>query len=121
LPVDDGLDGLTAVDNDAHIALACLLRGEPKEKVSRVVDKLRARKRRRAIVFWSAIEAIVGKEPRAFALKLKELYDLYQESAANRGAFPGAHVDGSILWHLARRSGIARPELAEPCLDLILR
>jgi hypothetical protein len=121
LPVDDGLTNLTAGDNQAQIALAFLLRGEPQKKLSKVVDQLRASKRKRAIVFWDAAEAIAANDPRAFATQLRELCNLYRKSAFQHGGFPNVHIDGSILWHVARRSNLALPELAERALDLILR
>ena len=121
LPVDDGLENLTAGDNVAHTALAFLLRGEPEARLSAVVDKIRATKRKRASVFWAAAEAIAAKEPRIFALRMKELCDLYLKSASDRPTFPIPHIDGSILWHVARRCDIAVPELADSSLDRILR
>jgi hypothetical protein len=119
LPIDDGLDNRTAGDNYAQIGLAFLLRGEPKEKITPVVEKLRASKRKRANVFWAAVEAIVGKDSLSFAKQMKELCNLYRKSASERD-FPEPHVDGSILWHLARRLGIELPKLPEASLDLIL-
>lgn len=121
LPVDDGLCNLTAGDNQAHIALAFRLRGEPERKIAQIVEKLRASNRKRAIVFWSAVEAIAAKEPPAFATQIKELCNLYRKSAFQHSGFHNVHVDGSILWHLARRAGITLPELGERSLDLILR
>jgi hypothetical protein len=122
LPVDDGLDNRTAGDNLAQIALALRLRGEPKKKIAPVIDKLHATKRRRAIVFWTPVEAITEGQPRAFAVQMKALCDLYRKSASSdHSCFPAVHVDGSILWHLARRANLALPDLSERSLDLILR
>jgi hypothetical protein len=118
LPIDDGLTDRTAGDNYAQIGLAFLLRGEPKEKIAQVVEKLHASKRKRANVFWAAVEAIFAKDCASFAKQMKELCSLNRKSPLNRD-FPGVHVDGSILWHLARRSGIALPKLPEAALDLI--
>jgi hypothetical protein len=121
LPVDDGFDGLTKGDNLAQIALAFLFRGEPEKKTSQVVETLRASKRKRANVFWAAAEAIAGENPRAFAARLQELCELSGRSAFKRPDFPGPLIDGSILWHLARRFGLALPELPVRFVDWIIR
>jgi len=119
LPIDEGLTNLTAGDNYGQIGLAFLLRGEPKEKIAQVVEKLHASKRKRAKVFWAAVEAIFAKDCASFAKQMKELCSLNRKSPPERD-FPRVHVDGSILWHLARRSGIALPKLPEASLDLIV-
>ena len=120
LPVDDGIFNQTAGDNLAQIALACRLRGEPEAKVAEVVEKLQASKRKRASVFWEAAVAILDKKPREFAASLKQLCTLYWKQAAENDRIIRPHVDGSILWHLARRSSVALPDLPERALDRIV-
>jgi hypothetical protein len=121
LPVDDGAWNLTAGDNLAQIALACRLRGEPETKVTQVVKRLQASKRKRVSVFWSAAVAILENESREFAASLKQLCDLCWKQAPEKDRLLRPHVDGSILWHLARRTGIALPNLPERSLDRIVR
>jgi hypothetical protein len=122
LPVDDGTDNLTAEDNLAQIALACRLRGEPEKKVAQIVKKLSARNRKRPIAFWTAAVAALEKKPREFADSLKQLCNLYRKLAEEQNdRIPRPHVDGTILWHLARRSGIALPDLSEWASDRIVR
>jgi hypothetical protein len=121
LPVDDGIDDLTAADNLAQIALACRLRDEREAKVAQVVKKLRASNRKRPIAFWAAVVAMLEKATREFASSLKQLYDLYRKKAPENDRLMRPHVDASILWHLARRSAIALPDLPERSLDRIVR
>ena len=121
LPIDDGLSNLTAGDNYAQIALAFLLRGEPKKRISQIAGKLHASKRKRATAFWAAVEAIVAKEPETFSIHMKACCNIFRKRAFKRGVFPEPDVDGSILWHLARRSKISIPELTERSLELIVR
>jgi hypothetical protein len=106
LPIDDGLSNLTAADNYAQIGLAFWLRGEPKDKVAQVVEKLHASKRKRASVFWAALEAIVGKDSPSFAKQMKELCSLYRKSA----------TEGTSLgstW-MGRSFGISRGDRGSP-------
>lgn len=119
LRIDDGLTDRTAGDNYAHIASAFLLRGEPRDKTEPVVEKLRASKRKRANVFFSAVEAIVARDSAAFGKHMKDLCSLFRKSPQD-GDFPEIHVDGTILWHLARRSKIA-PRLTGGDLDFVPR
>jgi hypothetical protein len=123
LPVDDGIWNLTAADNQAHIALAAILRGEPKAKVDQLITAPLRSGRKRAVAFASAARAFADDDAAAFAKSLKELSNLYLKKPpllvnAQR---PELHVDGSLLWHLGLRKKFALPELPERNLDLILR
>lgn len=120
LPIDEGLSDRTAGDNFAHIASAFVLRGEPRAKVEPVAEKLRASKRKRANVFFSAVEAAAAQDSTAFGKHLKELCSLFRKSPKDL-AFPETFVDGTILWHLARRSKIALPKLPDGSLHLVPR
>jgi hypothetical protein len=126
LPIDDGTWELNDADNKAQVALAFVLRGEPEVRVSEVVERIRSSKRKRAVVFCDAVEAIVRNDPVAFARGLKDLCDRYRKSAPalpriERLEWPEPCMDGSILWHVARRAGIDLPRLPERQLDWIVR
>jgi hypothetical protein len=122
LPVDDGTMDLTAADNHVHIALAFALRGETKARVAELADRIAVSKRKRAITFWAAAEAMLAGDASAFASRFKELSALYRKSGFGTNCVESIiHIDGSILWHAARRSGLALPELPEKTMDMILR
>ncbi len=123
LPVDDGIWNLTAADNQAHIALAFILRGEPQSKVDQILADVLAGGRKRAVTFASAAQAFANDDADAFARHLKELSKLYLKKPPMlvRDQRPELHVDGAILWHLGLRKKFPLPELPEKNLDLILR
>jgi hypothetical protein len=122
LPVDDGTMDLTSADNQAHIALAFALRGEPKVKVAELADRISGSKRKRAITFWSAAQAMLDGDAPSFASRFKELAALYRKSGFETNCVESIiHIDGSIQWHVARRMKLSLPELPEKTMDLILR
>jgi hypothetical protein len=122
LPVDEGTLDLTAADNHIHIALAFALRGEPKVRVDEVADRIAKSKRKRAITFWAAARAILDGDAPTFASRFKDLLALYRKSGFQADCIYNiVHIDGSILWHAARRSKLALPELSEKMMDMILR
>jgi hypothetical protein len=122
LPVDDGKMDLTAADNQVHIALALALRGEPKARVAELADRIAGSKRKRAITFWAAAQAMLDGDAAAFTSRFKELVALYRKSGFETNCIESiVHIDGSILRHGARRSGLGLPELPEKMMDMILR
>ncbi len=121
LMVDDGSWDLTAADNDVQIALAFALRGERGTRLKRLVEKIRSSKRKRAMTFWAAVEAIVAGDAKGFARHLREATALYQKSGFSTNGVEAVHIEGSILWHVARRAKLTLPELPQRTQDLILR
>jgi hypothetical protein len=122
LVVDDGTMDLTAADNQVHIALAFALRGEPKARVAELADRIAGSKRKRAITFWAAAQSMLDGDASAFASRLKELVALYRKSGFETNCIESiVHIDGSILWHAARRSRLALTELPAKMMDMILR
>ncbi len=123
LPIDEGTWNLTAADNQAHIALAFILRGEPQSKVDQILADVLASGRKRAVTFASAAQAFANDDADAFARHLKELSNLYLKKPPMlvRDQRPELHVDGAILWHLGLRKKFPLPKLPEKNLDLILR
>jgi hypothetical protein len=123
LPVDEGMWNMTAADNQAHIALARVLRGDPKPKVEQIITEVLGSGRKRAIAFASAAQAVADDDAVTFVRHLKELSGLYLRKTPQlvRARRPELHVDGSILWHIGLRKRFALPELPERNLDLILR
>jgi hypothetical protein len=122
LRVDDGTMDLTAADNQVQIALAFALRGEPKARLAELADRIATSKRKRAITFWSAAQAMLDGDASTFTSRFKELVALYRKSGFETNCVESIiHIDGSILWHAARRTKLALPELPEKMMDLILR
>jgi hypothetical protein len=123
LPVDEGMWSMTAADNQAHIALEAILRGDPKAKVDQLIAGPLGSGRKRAVAFASAARAFADDDAAGFAKSLKELSNLYVKKPPLlvRAQRPDLHVDGGILWHLGLRKKFALPELPERNLDLILR
>jgi hypothetical protein len=122
LPVDDGTMDLTAADNHVHIALALAVRDEPKAKVAELAGRVESSKRKRAVAFWTTTQSILDGDASAFETRFKELVALYRKSGFETNCVESVvHMDGSILWHVARRSGLALPEFPDKTMDMILR
>jgi hypothetical protein len=122
LPVDDGTMDLTAADNQVHIALALALRGEPKAKFAELAGRVETSKRKRAVTCWAAVQSMLDGDASAFETSFKELVAHYRKSGFETNCVESiVHMDGSILWHVARRRKLALPKLPERSMDLILR
>jgi hypothetical protein len=120
LPVDTFESGMTAADNQGHIALATVLRGDTHSKTEQILTRVLGSGRKRAIAFASAVRALSEEDAAAFGKHLKDLSNLYLKKLPRQWGVE-IHVDGSILWQTARRRKLALPELRERNLDLILR
>jgi hypothetical protein len=120
LPVDDDLGELTAADNKAHMALAAFVRGDLATARTLVAD-IEGSRKKRAVLFAHAASAIAASDSAAFAMHLKELIALFRKSGFGaHGIASFIHVDGSILWHAARRAGLSLPALTPATMDLLL-
>lgn len=120
LPVDDALGDLTSADNKYHIYLAMRLRGDPPEKFKSVAEAIRAGKRPRALLLLNAADALLTNDAPLFAEHLKHVVSNWRKTI-ERNTAPRVSIEGSILWHVARRRGVALPELPEKLDDLVLR
>lgn len=120
LPVDDDLGDLTAMDNKYHIYLAMRLRGDPLAKFEPVAKVVRTGKRPRAALLLESAEAALVGDEALYAEKLKHVLSNWRKTL-KPDEFRVVSIEGSILWHVARRRGLALPELPEKLADLVLR
>lgn len=122
LPVDDDLGNLTAMDNKYHIYLAMRLRGEPEAKTAPLAAVIRTGKRPRAALLLDAADAALAADAQAFATILQQvLSDWRTKGYEPHRVDTAVSVEGSALWHIARRAGVMAPSLSDDLADMVLR
>ncbi len=118
--MDDDLGDMTAMDNKYHTYLAMRLRGDAAAKFEPVAKTIRAGKRPRAALLLEAADALLAGDAPLFAEKLKHIVRNWRKTIEPK-SFRVISIEGSILWHVARRRGLELPELPEKLSDLVLR
>jgi hypothetical protein len=119
LPVDDGTLDLTGMDNKYHVWLAGRLRGEGMDDLAGVI---RAGKRARAVLLLETAEAVFAGDGAGAAKRLKKLGGNFRKSGFRTNRMDASvSVEGTILWHVARRRGMTLGGLTAGVMDLIVR
>ena len=119
---DEGTLDLPAMFTTYHIHLARLLRNAPAAELAASSAKLRDQPGNRIAALLAAVEAAFTGDAAAFAKALKQHLTSYRKHTFRVGRMDAAiSIEGSILWHVARRRGLALPELPEKLSDIVLR
>jgi hypothetical protein len=124
LPLDDESGDATSSDNKVHIYLATRLRtgGAEDAKTTELAQAVRTAKRPRAAGVLQAAEALFAGDAKAFQKGLERVLTQWRDKSLDKTRPERADsVDGSILWHLARRHGLALPKLPQRLEDVVLR
>ncbi len=126
LRLDDGFNHRTAEDNAYHIWLALRLRGESGSEVDARRDLIARRSRPRPKLLALAADALFAGKPEQFAKTLTDYLKHYQEREIDLRRRPGERLvrdgiclDGTTLWHLARRRGLGEIQLPEELMIMI--
>lgn len=120
LPADEGTFDLPAAYAQYHIHLARALRTGTASSGASFADLRRPGGRVRPLA--EAVDAALTGNAEAFGRALKEHLTGYRKSVFRLNR-PDAiiSIEGSILWHIARRRGLQLPDLRENQMDLVLR
>jgi hypothetical protein len=126
---DQGFDlNLTAEDNAYQIWLAMRLRGESGSKVDARRDLIARRSRPRPKLLALAADALFAEKPDQFAKTLADYLTYYRQREIDLRRDPGMRVvwqgislDGTVLWHLARRRELGKIKLPKELMIMIAR
>jgi hypothetical protein len=125
---DEGFDDRTAEDNAYQIWLAMRLRGETGSQVDTRRDLIARRSRERPRLLALAADALFAGEHDQLAKTLVDYLKYYRKREIDlrpkRNGRPvrnGVCLDGTAIWHLARRRGLAEIKLPEELSILISR
>jgi hypothetical protein len=125
---DEGFDDRTAEDNAYQIWLAMRLRGESGSEVDARRDLIARRSRQRPKLLALAADALFAAAPELFAKTLSDYLKYYRKREIDLRPMPngrpvrdGICLDGTVLWHLARRRGLGEIKLPEELMILIAR
>ncbi len=125
---DEGCDDRTAEDNAYQIWLAMRLRGESGPEVDSRRDLIAKRSRQRPKLLALAADALLAAECDQFAKALSDYLKYYRKREIDlrptkhaRPAQDGICLDGTTLWHLARRHGMGEVPLAADDMPVIAR
>jgi hypothetical protein len=122
LPGDDGTWDLTPIDNQYHIWLAKRLRGESGKAVEALASEISGGKRARPRLLLGAAQAALGNDGGGFAKLLRQALANFRKSEFDPNQLLlSVHIEGSILWHVARRRGTPLPKMPDSLMDLLLR
>ena len=122
LPHDEGTLDLPAVYTTYHVHLARLLRNAPAGELSASATKLHDKANNRAAALVAAMEAAFAGDVAALTHALRQHLTSYRKRSFRVNRMDAAiSIEGSILWHVARRRGLKLPDLPEKLADLILR
>jgi len=125
---DEGYDERTAEDNAYQVWLAMRLRGESGAEVDARRDLIARRSRQRPKLLALAADALLDGESDQLAKTLAEYLKFYQKREIDLRRDPGRRLvrqgiclDGTVLWHLARRRGLGEIKLPEELMIMIAR
>ncbi len=125
---DEGLDYRTAEDNAYQIWLAMRLRGETGSEVESRRDLIARRSRQRPKLLALAADALFTAETEQFAKTLADYLKYYRKREIDLRPKPhgrlvrdGICLDGTVLWHLARRRGLGEINLPEHLMIMVAR
>jgi hypothetical protein len=125
---DEGIDNRTAEDNAYQVWLAMRLRGESGPEVDARRDLIARRSRQRPKLLALAADALFAGESDQLAKSLAEYLKYYRKREIDLRRDPGTPLvrqgiclDGTVLWHLARRRGLGEIKLPEELMIMIAR
>jgi hypothetical protein len=125
---DEGFDDHTAEDNAYQIWLAMRLRGESGSEVDARRDLMARRSRQRPKLLALAADALFAAEPDQLAKTLSDHLKYYRKREIDLSPKPygrpvqeGISLDGTGLWHLARRRGLGEIPLPDELMLMIAR
>ncbi len=125
---DEGYDDRTAEDNTYQIWLAMRLRGESGLEVDARRDLIAKRSRQRPKLLALAADALFAADREHFAETLADYLKYYRKREIdlrpNRNGRPvqyGMCLDGTVLWHLARRRGLGEIKLPHELTIMVAR
>jgi hypothetical protein len=125
---DEGYDDRTAEDNAYQIWLAMRLRGKTGSEVDARRDLIARRSRQRPKLLALAADALFAADPDQFAKTLADYLKYYRKREIDLRPKPngrpvrdGICLDGTALWHLARRRGLGEIPLSEELSIMIAR
>jgi hypothetical protein len=125
---DEGFDDRTAEDNAYQIWLAMRVRGETGSEVDARRDLIARRSRQRPKLLALAADALLAAEHDQFANTLSEFLKYYRKREIDLRPKPngrlvrdGISLDGTVLWHLARRRGMREISLSAEDMLMIAR
>lgn len=111
----------TPADIDYYILQARHLKGSPTSESKRLVASIQTGPKQRAKKLLKALQAIeAGDAPRFEAALNVYLKHFWSYEAELDELERSVSMDGSILWHVARRAGLPLPALPVQWMDLIV-
>lgn len=119
---DEGTLDLPAMYTAYHTHLARLLRNAPAAELAKSSAKIRGQKSNRIDALVAALEAAFAGDAAAFATALKKHLTSYRNNTFRINRMDAAiSMEGSILWHVARRRCLMLPDLPEKLSDIVLK
>jgi hypothetical protein len=125
---DEGCDDRTPEDSAYYIWLAMRLRGESNREVDARRDLIARRSRQRPKLLALAADALFDSDSDRFAKTLSDYLKHYRMREIDlrptthvRPAQDGICLDGTILWHLARRRRMGEVLLSQVDMLVIAR
>jgi hypothetical protein len=125
----DDVDPFNSIEDNAYqIWLAMRLRGDSGSEVDARRDWITRRSRPRQKLLALAADALFAGEPKTLAKTLTDYLEYYRKREIDLQRDPGwrlvrqgISLDGTVLWHLARRRGLGEIKLAEHLMVMIAR
>jgi hypothetical protein len=122
LGFDEGYWDRTRADNAYQIWLASRLRGEPAESTADLLEQALGSKRKRPKLLAATAQALLAGDSAGFTRSLTAYLRYYRTSELNPQLVRIAmSVEGTALWHLARRRGLEVGGIPEDLMLLIPR
>jgi hypothetical protein len=119
---DEGYWDRTRADNAYQIWLASGLRGEPAKSTADLLEEALGSKRKRPKLLAATAQALFAGDSAGFTRSLTSYLRYYRTSELNPRLIRTAlSVEGTALWHLARRRGLEAGEIPEDLMLLIPR
>ncbi len=122
LGFDEGYWDRTRADNAYQIWLASRLRGEPAESTADLLEQALGSKRKRPKLLAATAQALLAGDSAGFTRSLASYLRYYRTSELNPRLLRTAlSVEGTALWHLARRRRLEVGEIPENLMLMIPR
>jgi hypothetical protein len=122
LGFDEGFRDKTRADNAYQIWLASRLRGEPEESTADLLEQALGSKRKRPKLLAPTAQALLAGDSAGFTRSLTACLRNYRTSELDpRLVRTAMSVEGTALWHLARRRGLEVGKIPEDLMLLIPR